>query len=143
MLDLEMTFRSTAFEWRSVLRRLRIGNRRYAAGAPLAGADGDDRPIAVVACSERWPIPPDRLFDVSPEELYVVQVDLGDVSQDLLAGLELAAAQGVRVAVILGASDLREKLEVLLAPRGMAVFEGVVGPNGRVRFSGPDEIDIA
>lgn len=129
-----MTYRSPAPDWPSVLRRL-SGGSKLTEGARQPNDDVQERLIAAVACPETWSVPPERLFGLSPAELYVIRTDLGSISLDLLAGLEWAADQGAGVGVVFGDAELCTRLEVLLAPHGMTILEAVLGPDDRVRFT--------
>ena len=129
-----MTYRSTAREWRTVLLRLELGNRRYAAGSDPSPADGGEQPVAAVVCPARFPVRPERLFDVDAGDLRVYQGDVKRTSLELLAACEWAAVDGARLAVVFGGAALCDELEILLAPFEVTVVEATLGPNGRVRF---------
>ena len=111
------------------------GNRRYAAGAPPVPLDVSVQPAAAVACPEDFPASLERLFGLAPGDLRLYQGDLSCASPDLLAALEWAAVDGVRIAVVFGGPALCDELEILLAPYGMTVVEAILGPNCRVRFN--------
>ena len=98
------------------LERLKQGNDRYAAGeatakefSPSAAAAAEPRtPIAaVLACSDS-PVPPERLFDQGPGELFVVANAGNIVASTALASLEYAVTYlGVPLLMVLGHSGCR------------------------------------
>jgi hypothetical protein len=69
------------------------------------------------------------------DDWYVIQSDLSTVSLDLLASLEWAVRiLGIDFVVVLGNTAIREEIELHLAPYGVKVVSGIVGPNEVVRF---------
>jgi carbonic anhydrase len=101
----------------SVLEWLRAGNRRFAAGASdhggyptdarerIAVAARGQRPLAVVLSCIDSRTTPELAFDVAPGDLFTARVGANVINDDVLGSLEIAAASGAKVIVILGHTD--------------------------------------
>ena len=93
------------------LRRLREGNARYAAAAPMAAARHAPRPdlvagqapfAVVLGCSDSR-VPVEIVFDQGPGDLFVIRVAGNIVAESQIGSVEFAAARfGTRLVVVLG-----------------------------------------
>ncbi|WP_422384800.1 carbonic anhydrase [Roseibium album] len=99
---------------REALQRLKEGNARYVANAPVNTDHSVDRAkrsagqkpfAAVVACSDSR-VAPEIIFDQGLGDIFVVRVAGNFINDDGLASLEFGAAVlGVQVIVVLGHSS--------------------------------------
>lgn len=102
-------------EAREALRRLRAGNRRFASGTPLSGAESSERrraellqgqqPFAIIlGCSDSR-VPAEIVFDQGLGDLFVIRVAGNIVAPSQIGSIEFAAEQfGTRLVVVLGHS---------------------------------------
>ena len=95
------------------LQRLKDGNARYIANAPIytdhsygrtARSLGQKPFAAVVACSDSRVVP-ELIFDQGPGDIFIVRVAGNFINEDGLASLEFGAAVlGVKTIIVLGHS---------------------------------------
>jgi carbonic anhydrase len=116
---------------REALRRLREGNARFAAGAPLewdasvnrreALVSGQDPCAIVLGCSDSR-VPAELVFDQGLGELFVIRVAGNIVAPSQVGSVEFAAARfGTRLVVVVGHSRcgaILATLEELKSPGG-------------------------
>jgi carbonic anhydrase len=100
-----------------VLAWLKAGNRRFVSGKSTHGGCSSDararikiaskgqRPLAVVLSCIDSRTSPELVFDVSVGDLFTSRIGANVVNDDVLGSLEIAAASGAKVIVILGHTD--------------------------------------
>ena len=101
----------------AVLALLREGNRRFVAGDSTHGGIPTDarervqvaargqRPLAAILSCIDSRTAPEMVFDTSVGDLFTARVAANVVNDDVIGSLEIAAASGAKVIVILGHTD--------------------------------------
>ncbi len=100
-----------------VLSWLQFGNQRFAAGRATHGGFPVDararirvsatgqRPLAAVLSCIDSRTTPELVFDTSVGDLFTARVGGTELNEDVLGSLEIAAASGIKVIVVLGHTD--------------------------------------
>lgn len=100
-----------------ILDWLKAGNRRFAAGLATHGGFPQDareratvastgqRPLAVILSCIDSRTTPELVFDTSVGDLFTIRVGANVVNDDIVGSMEIAAASGAKVLVVLGHTD--------------------------------------